>query len=319
MKSLHASIDVGTNSAKMLVASLEDGRLEPLVERIGTPRLGETGPGGEPAPEALRRLEAVLDRFRQSLSNTGAKLERVVLTEAVRKMPDPEAVLDVVRKTLRAEPEVISGEEEAELTWLAVRVRHGITGFTCVDVGAGSTELSTRRSRLSIPMGALSLAKEFGSAPLSGEIRNAIRSRIAELDFEPFARRPVFVSGGSASALAAISLDMERFRPADLEGFAFGPELVDRTANRLRDLSDQLRATLPGLGDGRANIVVPGLQMIWTVLDKLSPKETKVSALGLRYGVLAKLLLPAPEDPEEPEIVEPPQEPAKRRGRRSRS
>ena len=319
MKSLHASIDVGSNSAKMLLASLEDGRLEPLVERIGTPRLGETGPGGEASPEALRRLESVLVRFRQTLSNTGAKLERVVLTEAVRKMPDPEAVLDVVRKTLYAEPDVISGEAEAELTWLAVRIRHGAAGFACVDVGAGSTELSTRRSRLSVPMGALSLAKEFGSAPLLSEIRRTLRSRLDEFDFAPFAYRPVFVSGGSASALAAISLNLERFQPSDLEGFDVEEGLVDRTSARLHDLSDELRATLPGLGEGRANIVVPGLQMVSAVLERLHPVSTKVSALGLRYGVLARILLPAPEDPEEPEVIEPPQEPVKRRGRRSRS
>ena len=95
--------------------------------------------------------------------------------------------------------------------------------------------------------------------------------------------------------------------------------LVDRTSARLHDLSDELRATLPGLGEGRSQIAVPGLQMISAVLERLHPVSTKVSALGLRYGVLARLLLPAPEDPEEPEVVEPPAEPVRRRGRRSRS
>ncbi len=94
---------------------------------------------------------------------------------------------------------------------------------------------------------------------------------------------------------------------------------MDRTSARLHDLSDELRATLPGLGEGRASIVVPGLQMVSAVLERLHPVSTKVSALGLCYGVLARILLPAPEDPEEPEVIEPPQEPVKRRGRRSRS
>lgn len=316
MRSLHAVVDIGSNSAKLMIAALEDGKLTPLVERVGTPRLGDLGESGEVTPQALDRLDRVLGRFRQTLSNTGLKPDRVVMTEAVRRAANRDEVVERAERALRARPEIISGEEEAELAWLAVRVRHGVGGFACLDVGAGSSELSTKRSRLSIPMGALSLARETGPTPQSGEIRTMLRERLDAYDFAPFAWRPVFVSGGTAVALAAISLGVERLVPAELEGFVVEEGLIDRTATRLRDLSEPVRSAMPGLEEGRSAIVVPGLQMIAMVLERLHPVSVKVSALGVRYGALAKLLLPPPEELDEPEAVAPPEEPSTRRRRR---
>lgn len=317
MSSLHASIDLGSNTAKLLVASLDNGELSPLVERIGSVRIGADEE--QLSAETLRRLRIVLNRFRQTLSNTGARLERVVITGAMRRILDPSPALDLIRRHLSIEGEIITGEEEARLTWLAVRQRHGAPGFLCLDVGAGSSELSTRNHLLSVPIGALTLSKEFGAAPHPGEMRSAIAGKLEELDLSRFAGRPAFISGGTACAVASLALGQERFSPTELEGFVVDEELLDRLALRLRSLSDNNRDALPGLEDGRGKMVLSGIHLIEMFLRRLHSPLVRVSRLGLRYGVLADRLMETMEDPPEFDQIELPDEtPSPRRRRKKK-
>jgi len=317
MGPLHASIDIGSNSAKLMVASLDEGVVRPRIELMQSVRIGadhETL-----SPETLQRLREVLIRFRQTLSNTGAHLERVVMTGAIRRFADPQPAQMVVQEVLSREGEIISGEEEARLAWLAVRHRYGKPGFLALDVGAGSSELSTRNHLLSIPMGALTLAREFGPAPHPGEMRSALVNRLEEYDLRRFAGRPTFVSGGSACAVASLALGQKKFNAGEIERFDLDMELLDRMALRLRSLSDENRNSLPGLQDGRGEMVLPGLHLVEAILKKLNPVSIRVSTLGLRYGVLSERLLSEIDDPpelEEPQVQEeekPPSPPRRRR------
>lgn len=314
MAALHASIDIGSNSAKLLIARRDNNSLIPLVERLQSVRIGADG--DTLLPQTAERLRAALIRFRQSLSNTGAQLERVVLTGAARTLSNPEPLLATVQSVLQTDGEIITGDEEARLTWLAVRHSHGQPGFLCLDVGAGSSELSTQKQRLSIPIGALTLSQQHGAAPHPGEMRTLLAEQLAQFDLRRFAGRPAFISGGSACAVASLALGQSRFSAPELEGFSLDFSLLDRIALRLRNLSHANRNALPGLDDGRGAMVISGIHLIEAFLQQLRPPTVQVSTLGLRYGLLVDQLLPPFDDPDEIELVELPQEeppPSKRR------
>jgi exopolyphosphatase/guanosine-5'-triphosphate,3'-diphosphate pyrophosphatase len=330
-KRLHASIDIGSNSALLLIAAVEEGRVVPVIQRMGVIRLAEAlkSGSGSIGPAALTRLRPVLDRFRQAISNSGALLERVVLTEAVRRADDAETVLALVEKTLRHPGEVIAGEEEARLSWLSVAHWYGINDFASLDVGAGSSEISDAHASLSLPLGALRLAQEIGSAPQPSEARGEVRGRLTGLDLRPWRKRPLFLVGGTASALAQTTLRLDEFRFEEIEGFTVEEGLLERSITRLTDVSDDLRQNLPGLGEGRSTIIVPGLHIIEALVQGLAPTAVRVSTLGLRHGVLVEALasrnigVALPELPPVPEPLPPlgeePEEtqPARTRKRRA--
>lgn len=306
MALLPATIDIGSHSCLLLIAQWEDaptGRhLVSKIQKVEVCRLGEDiHSHGRITPERIADLSAILTRFRSTVHSLGAKIEAAVMTEAMRKAENPEEVLDAAEKALWMRPRVISGEEEAHLTYRAVAGWHG-KDIVTLDVGGGSSELSQGKESLSLPVGALKLYKQMGAIP-GPEYKAWSKETFKELNLKPFTKKPLFLVGGTATALGMLHLGESSFDPKVLEGLELTPMDLDRVITRLCDLSKELRAALPGLEHGRSEIIICGLFWIRSLVEKLKVESFRISTAGLRFG-----LLYPPEVPE-PETVKPKRKP----------
>ncbi len=287
--SLPASIDIGSHSSLLLIAGWEEHegkrRLEAKVQKIEVVRLGEGLNGqGLIGPERLLELRNALIRFRQTVHALGAEIHSVVLTEAVRKAQNQQEVLALVEEVLWTPPRVLSGDEEAFLSWAAVAHWHGNDQVT-IDVGGGSSELSQGSDFLSIPVGALRLKSQFGVIP-GPEYKKWAKETLAEYEWKPFAKKRVTLVGGTATALAMLHLELPKFDVKPIEGLELTLEDLERSISRVSNISKELRPQLPGLEKDRSEVIICGLFWIRTLLEKLKVDHFQISTLGLRFGVL---------------------------------
>lgn len=289
---LPASIDIGSHSTLLLIAhpvkktgAENPYRLEPGVQKAEVVRLGDDLRHSDGISiQSMEHLREVLIRYRQTVHALGAQVCSVVMTEAMRRASNGKEVQDLVESVLWVRPRILTGEEEAELSWAAVAHWHG-DDLVTLDVGGGSSELSQGRDFLSLPVGALSLRHEMGVMP-GPEYRKWSRETLKGVDFKPFRNRPLVLVGGTAVAMAMLHLDLAEFRVDRIEGLSMTRDDLDRLIQRLCDVSKELRSHLPGLEHGRSEVIICGLYWIRSLLEKMKVDAFRISTLGLRFGVL---------------------------------
>lgn len=296
---LLATVDIGSHSCIMLIAAFEEGKLVPKLQKTEVCRLGEdvySGDDDEKLPITEKRiaeLSAIMTKFRMDLHALGANLQAVVMTEAMRKAANPEEVCDAVEKAIWMRPRIISGEEEAKLTFRSVREWHG-SDLVTIDIGGGSTELSNGETSFSIPVGALKMFKEMGPIP-GPEYKKFVKETFKDVSFKGMTKKSVYLIGGTGLALAMVFLNKQVFDYKAIEGLELSLSDLDAVTTRISNLSKELRAMLPGLENGRHDIIICGLFWLKSLLEKLRVESFRISTAGLRFG----LLYPPEAEPEQ--------------------
>jgi exopolyphosphatase/guanosine-5'-triphosphate,3'-diphosphate pyrophosphatase len=291
-----AVIDIGTNSVKLLVARSLGGDLEVIDDRTKVTRLGEglreTGLIGEAAEE---RTLAVLRAFVSAAREQGAHSPLLVGTMGLRTARNARAFLERVQAECGAEVDVISGEEEARLSYVgALSAIPEPRGEVMVfDIGGGSTEIvrgegARVRNAASLPMGVRTLTEGWlRSNPVAPGEMNRLSLHIRSV-LRPFRRRagtPIGV-GGTACTIAAVMLGMRTFDPGRLRGVAVPLAEVERQISLFRDLRVEERKTVPGLPEERADVILAGAAIVLGVLECAEAGAFAVSDRGLRHGAL---------------------------------
>lgn len=324
---LIATVDIGSHSCIMLIAAFEDAPatvnvplqaseqaqdsqpaetqesaeasasrqiLVPKLQKVEVCRLGEdiyeTGSISEMRLEELTRI---MTKFRMDLHALGAELKAVAATEAMRRAENSEVVLDAVEKALWIRPRIISGEEEGKLTFRSVREWHG-KDIVTMDIGGGSTELSNGETTFSIPVGALKMFKAMGPIP-GPEYKKFVKETFKDVSFKGMTKKQVYLIGGTGTALAMVYLNKQVFDYKVIEGLELTIRDLDAVTTRITNLSKELRAMLPGLENGRHEVIICGLFWLKSLLEKLRVESFKISTAGLRFG----LLYPPEEEPEQ--------------------
>lgn len=295
-----AAIDLGTNTALLLVArAAPNGRLDVVEELCETPRLGSgLASRGVLDQGAQERALETLARFAARLRALAVEPDRVraVGTACLRRARDGRAFVALARARTGLPLEILSEEDEARLSSLAV-AREGFGPNTCViDVGGGSTELACPEAGvlLSAPIGAVVLSERFvdGDPPspdalarLEGAVTEACKVFPAGLA----ATRPVVAVGGSAVNLACLALGLARFDPARAEGQEITISAAARHLRELARLSVADRMRLP-IEPERAHILPAGLACLVGTLERMAASKASVTSRGLRYGVVREML-----------------------------
>lgn len=298
---LIATVDIGSHSCLMLIAAFEEGKLVPKLQKAEVCRLGEDvydDGSDEPRPISEKKIKELCDimvKFRMDLHALGAKLQAVVMTEAMRRASNQEEVLDAVEKAIWVRPQIISGEQEGKLTYRSVKEWHG-EDIVTVDIGGGSTELSNGETTFSIPVGALKMFKEMGPIP-GPEYKKFVKEAFKDVSFKGMTKKQVFLIGGTGTALAMVYLDKQQFDYKAIEGLELTIRDLEAVTTRISNLSKELRAMLPGLENGRHEVIICGLFWLKSLLEKLRVESFKISTAGLRFGLLYP---PEPEPEEKP-------------------
>jgi exopolyphosphatase/guanosine-5'-triphosphate,3'-diphosphate pyrophosphatase len=293
---LIATVDIGSHSCILLIAAFEDAPateegaaprkvLVPKLQKVEVCRLGEDiYECGKITEKRIKELGAIMTKFRMDLHALGANLKAAVMTEAMRNAENPDEVIAVVEHALWVKPRIISGEEEGRLTYRSVKEWHG-EGIVTIDIGGGSTELSNGDTTFSIPVGALKMFKAMGPIP-GPEYKKFVKETFREVSFKGMTKKPVYLIGGTGTALAMVYLNKQQFDYKAIEGLELSISDLEAVTTKISNLSKELRAMLPGLENGRHEVIICGLFWLRSLLEKLRVETFKISTAGLRFGLL---------------------------------
>jgi len=295
-----AAIDLGTNTALLLIADLIDGRLHPCYEAERFVRLGEgLAYQGTISPAALERLRQTLQAYRERLEVYKVAACTVVATSAAREAKNREALEAVVADVLGVALEIISGEEEARWSMAGALAAPGMPDGPClaVDIGGGSTELVAGRPREmafahSLPLGTVCLTERYFHhlPPTPAEIASArehVCHLLAQLALPQLPRYTLVGIAGTCVSLAA--LETGRF---PLPGPVYlSREAIYHWRDRLLEMNpEDIRALWPALLAGRADVLPMGALLLGEILAWGGWDLCCVSPFGLRHGLLLRWL-----------------------------
>jgi exopolyphosphatase / guanosine-5'-triphosphate,3'-diphosphate pyrophosphatase len=295
-----AAIDQGTNTTRLLVADVEDGRLSEVVRRTEITRLGEgVDERHRLLPLPVARVRNCLTAYRREAERLGAERTLLVATSAVRDAENGEAFLGEVEWSYGFATQLLSGDEEAELTLRGVGAIE--PGTLVLDIGGGSTELVTLDSRTSLDVGAVRLTERFlhGDPPTHEELEacaEQVRALLPRLE----ATSAVGVAG-TLTTLAALDLGLDEYDRERVHGHELSRGGVERQLERLAALPLAERREVPALEPERAPVIVAGAVIAREVLAAYGLEGYRVSEHDILDGIaLAAAELPEPVEGDAP-------------------
>ncbi len=294
-------VDLGTNSTRLLVADVDDGRVEEIERRTEITRLGEgVDERRKLLPLPIARVRNVLAEYRRELDAQGAERVLAIGTSAVRDAENGEAFLGEVEWSYGFASRLLSGEEEAELTRRGVANGRELGDGTLVlDIGGGSTELITADSRKSLDVGSVRLTERFllSDPPTRDELdacAGAVRKVLPALG-------PDSAIGVAGTITSLAALELGRYDPEEVHGYRLSREGVEAQLERLASLPLAERRELSGLEPERAPVIVGGAVIVDEVLRRYGLDELDVSERDLLHGAaLEAAALPEPEEGDAP-------------------
>jgi len=292
---MRAVVDIGTNSVLLLVGRRSaDGHVEIVIDRATVSRLGQgVADARRLRPEAIERTLNVLADYRSVAEEHGAGIVAVA-TEGLRLASNRDDFLTAATACLGAEVRVVSGEKEAELSYLSVAQESRAGHLRVIDVGGGSTELvvgegTTIEDMRSHAVGAVRLTEQYlqGDPPDPEELR-AIEKVIREvLTTQPLAPYPELVGlAGTATTTAALLLGLERYDRDHVDGSRFPSSVLRGLRDELAEETFAERCERPCLPPGRADVIVAGLTILCVAMDHCGAQTFVVRDRGLRYALL---------------------------------
>jgi exopolyphosphatase / guanosine-5'-triphosphate,3'-diphosphate pyrophosphatase len=298
-----AAIDQGTNTTRLLVADVEDGEVEEVAKRTAITRLGEgVDERRRLLPVPVARVRNVLSDYRREAEALGAERILFTATSAVRDAENGEAFLGEVEWSYGFVTQLLSGDEEAELTFRGAA--DGRPGSTLViDPGGGSTEFVRGEggrvdARVSVNVGSVRLTERYlrSDPPTSDELSTAAIRVRASLPRLQRADRAVGVAG-TITTLAALDLGLEDPEGFGTHGHHLTVDAVRAQRKRLAALPLEERRRIPGLHPERAPVIVAGALLVEQVLVDLGLRGLEVSERDILEGAaLAASELPAPAE-----------------------
>jgi exopolyphosphatase/guanosine-5'-triphosphate,3'-diphosphate pyrophosphatase len=301
----YAVIDVGTNSVKLHVGERRaDGVWQKVVDRAELTRLGEgLEEAGHLNAEPIERTVESIALMADEARRNGALTIAAVGTAGLRIAPNSAALVQAVRARCGVEIEVISGEEEGRLGYLAVRSGLGLAQGSLVvfDAGGGSTEFTFGHGelideRFSLSVGAVRFTERYGLGSVVSEdvlamALEAMAADLTRLDGRP--RPDVLVAmGGTVTNLAAVEHGLAAYDPDVVQGTVIDRAEIDRQIELYRTRTVEERRRIVGLQPKRADVILAGACIVRTVMAKLGCESLTVSDRGLRHGLLVDRFRP---------------------------
>lgn len=299
---IESAIDVGTNTVLMVSGRRRpEGQLEIIDDVHGIARLGQ-GVDAERRirPEAMQRLCRMLVDYRRRATALGAVRIRAFGTSALRDAANRDQVVAEVARQTQVQLSVVSGADEAHLTFTGAAFGLDLPRrYAVIDIGGGSTELAVGRrdqveASASVDTGAVRLTEQHFTRlppgpPEQDMALTTIRSALAALPEVP-EQVPLVGVAGTVTTLGAIDMGIEHFDAEILNGHVLSLPRVEELCERFLSLSaDQIRA-IPQVNVQRADIISAGALILRTFLRERQCPEVVVSTRGIRYGLLDSML-----------------------------
>ncbi len=297
----YATIDVGTNSVKFHVGERDAaGAWHAVVDRAELTRLGEgLQETGEIQARPLERTATAIAAMVDEAKELGALAIAAVGTAGLRIAANRDAAITAIGERSGVTVEVVSGEEESRLAYLAVKAGLGLAEGSLVvfDTGGGSTQFTFGQGarvdeRFSVDVGAVRYTERFGlGGPVSPEVLRdaivAISADLSRIDGRP-APDALVAMGGAVTNITAVKHSLAVYDPDVVQGTVLDRAEIDRQIELYRSRDADARRTIIGLQPKRADVILAGACIVRTVMDKLGQETLTVSDRGLRHGLLVE-------------------------------
>ena len=283
-----AALDLGTNTTRLLVADVADGRIEELHRESRITRLGEgVDERKRLLPVPIARVRNALADYRRTMEGLGAERSLLVATSAVRDAENGEAFLGEIEWSYGFATRLVSGDEEAQLTRRGVQP--GVHALVA-DIGGGSTELILDDFHVSLPIGSVRFTERYGD-----DVERCVHEARALLpELQP---RDALGVAGTVTTLAALDLELDRYDRDRVDGHVLTRDAAVRQRDRLAALTLDARKALPAMEPERAPVIVAGAAILTAILDAYRLDAIVVSERDILDGIaLAAAELPAPEE-----------------------
>ncbi|MBI5750441.1 MAG: Ppx/GppA family phosphatase [Nitrospinae bacterium] len=307
--SVFASIDLGTNTVRLLVAARDSKGFKQLYSNQVITRLGEgLSNGGVLIDKAMERTISTVLNFKDEASKYNPSAIWIVATSAVREAKNRSAFIEKIKSVTGLQLEVIPWEKEARMTLLGVfsGIDSDIKNAIIFDIGGGSTEYAFTEDKklvnsVGTDLGVVHLSERYITKdPVDEEelrilenviadkvenVRNQIRSSL-------ITRHSSLLIGtaGTVTTLAALDLNLYPYDPSKINGYILRLENVKKLLDRLKKMSLNERGKIPALEKGREDLIIPGTVIVIKTMEIFGFDSMMVSDYGLREGIiLAKI------------------------------
>jgi exopolyphosphatase/pppGpp-phosphohydrolase len=303
-----AAIDCGTNSIRLLVADLPDPSAGPqapltdLIRRMEIVRLGQgVDRTGRLAPEAIERTRVALASYAADIEKLGAQRVRMCATSATRDAANAADFTEMVQATLGVAPEVVSGDEEARLSFTgAVR---GLPAdakepFLVVDIGGGSTEFVVGdraagvRAAISVDIGCVRMTERHlpGDPPTPEQVAAAQADIAAVVDralaVVPGREAATLVGlAGSVTTVVALAQGLRQYDPERIHHARVSYEEVARVTGDLLGQTREQRLANPVMHPGRADVIGAGALVLRVIMERAGMPSVVASEHDILDGI----------------------------------
>ena len=303
-----AVIDIGTNSTRLLISDVEGANAEQVERRTTVTNMGRgVDHTNLICADAVEDVCRVIADYIARYEEMGAERVMAIATSAVRDAVNGEAFIAELRERFDLDARLLTGEEEAHLTYLGATA-HRVEGEPTLvfDIGGGSTELIVGSGmnvgfHTSLQAGTIRQSeRHLTSDPpdpheledLASDVRNLIDRAVAEQPAAA-ATRAIAVAG-TPTSLAAVDQALEPYDPGRVHGYRLGMRKIQRMLSKLSSLPLAERLRVPGLHPGRAPTIVAGSVILVQVMRAFGLEEIEVSELDILHGsALSAAMAPA--------------------------
>ena len=299
----YAAIDVGTNSTRVYVAErVRDGFTE-LERDLEITRLGQGVDAGRAlAPEAIERTVAAVKRYADRARSLGADRMRIAATSAVRDASNRDAFLDAVRKAVGVAPDVLSGEQEAALSFAGAAADLPDDATVCVlDIGGGSTELVVGRGQvdawISLDVGSVRLTERcIGHDPPTADEIVAVERQADDALTEaaqrvhPERAERLVGLAGTITTIAAVHAGIARYDRGAIHHMEIEAGGIDVIVAKLAAMTSSERRALPVMPPGREDVIVAGGVILQRVMRRFGFGRVVVSESDILDGLVASMV-----------------------------
>jgi exopolyphosphatase/guanosine-5'-triphosphate,3'-diphosphate pyrophosphatase len=311
-----AAVDLGTNSTRLLVADVDDGRIADVARETRITRLGEgVDERRRLLPSAIARVRNVLTDFRRTADSLGAERTLAIATSAVRDAENGEAFLGEIEWSYGFTTRLLSGHDEALMMFRGVTSERTLErGTVIVDIGGGSTELVAGRPdgvrwHDSLDIGSVRITERFlrSDPPTQDELGDAaaaVRALLAERvpnEIRSDISSAIGVAG-TITSIGALAIGLEEYNRDRVHGFELTAEALDEQLRRLASVPLEVRRRMRPLDPDRAPVIVGGAVIAREVLAYFGLDKLEISERDILDGAA----LAAAELPEEEEGAAPP-------------
>ena len=294
-----AAIDCGTNSIRLLIADISGGKLREVERLMEIVRLGQgVDQTGQFHPDAISRTFTAIDKYAMEISRRGVEKIRFCATSATRDATNREIFISGVKSRLGIEPEVISGEEEARLSFLGAtkELPESLAPYLVVDIGGGSTEFVFGYRDVvaakSVNIGCVRMSeRHFNNDPASSsEIESArsdIQSAIAEAaKFVKITEAKTLIAvAGTATTVAAAALELPVYDRYSIHLSRISADKTHQVSEMFLKMTRDQRAALGYMHPGRVDVIGAGSLVLSEIMKATDAKEFVASESDILDGM----------------------------------